>query len=367
MKKTSKRFFVSAMMTMATVCSFAQGLTATLQQSGKMVPYYGADAFKEAYAAASNGAVITLSAGTFNTVDSITKQITIIGNGAIGDNQTYISGRSTKTKDNWNIYMVIKANNVRIEGIRFNSSYPVLIREVNNLKISHCYITTLRATHKHTNTIIDQCYIDNDYSMSNSYNYCLKNSFIGYFNTKNSENNIAYITNCLIYKYSYCHNDGTNVYFSYDSYPIAIYKNCILGQYDYSQGYSGDNKPYWRTVNSNRNCEYYNNVFFYYPYSYNGTSFILVASLKTLELLGVPTGIGNMKSTFAQLFGSGSYYEPGYIKTDLKGDDGKQVGPYGGSGFSMIPSIPRITSSTIDSYTNAEGKINVKIKVENNQ
>ena len=76
----------------------------------------------------------------------------------------------------------------------------------------------------------------------------------------------------------------------------------------------------------------------------------------------------NSKSTWADLFNiTYSYYQSGYIKTELKGDDGKQVGPYGGSGFTMIPSIPRITDSTIDSYTDSSGKIKVKIKVESNQ
>ena len=91
----------------------------------------------------------------------------------------------------------------------------------------------------------------------------------------------------------------------------------------------------------------------------------MVEALKSKELKSIPEG--NMKSTYNNIFGSGRYYESSYIKTTLTGDDGKQVGPYGGSGFSMIPSIPRITESTIDSYTNAEGKINVKIKVENNK
>jgi hypothetical protein len=51
----------------------------------------------------------------------------------------------------------------------------------------------------------------------------------------------------------------------------------------------------------------------------------------------------------------------------FKGDDGTVVGPYGATGFSIVPSIPRIVESTIDSNTNADGKLNVKIKVEVNK
>ena len=75
-----------------------------------------------------------------------------------------------------------------------------------------------------------------------------------------------------------------------------------------------------------------------------------------------------MISTYDALIDTSKYWhEKGYFKTDLVGDDGKQVGMFGGTGFSTNPSIPRIIESTIDSYTDASGKINVKIKVESNQ
>ena len=47
----------------------------------------------------------------------------------------------------------------------------------------------------------------------------------------------------------------------------------------------------------------------------------------------------------------------------MLGDDGTPVGITGGSGFSPYPSIPRITSKQIDSKTDSEGKLNVKITV----
>lgn len=55
----------------------ADGLTATLQQGDKMTAFYGVDAFKQAYEAANDGAVITLSSGKFNDVATIEKSITI--------------------------------------------------------------------------------------------------------------------------------------------------------------------------------------------------------------------------------------------------------------------------------------------------
>ena len=52
------------------------------------------------------------------------------------------------------------------------------------------------------------------------------------------------------------------------------------------------------------------------------------------------------------------------MKVTKLGQDGKPVGINGGTGFSVWPAIPRITSKTIDSSTDAEGKINVKIAVK---
>ena len=50
--------------------------------------------------------------------------------------------------------------------------------------------------------------------------------------------------------------------------------------------------------------------------------------------------------------------------TTTLGDDGKKVGPEGGSGFKLYPAIPRIISKSIDRQTDADGKINVNIQVK---
>lgn len=361
MKKTSKRFFVLAILMVASVCSYAQGLTATLQQGGKMTPYYGVDAFKEAYAAASNGAVITLSAGTFNTVDRITKQITVIGNGAIGNNKTILQQYNHST-EGW-VQLIINANNVTIEGISKKfSDDRIIISGVSNTKIRYCDIAEIKATSTHTNTIIDQCRIAKENALYYGKNYSFKNTIVDYFLINNTSSNMAYFTNCLLRRYRYYNKTSSSTTnYLYDIY--AVFKNCLIGSYYYdytktnetSSNYSGG---HYLVVDAPSSSEFYNNVFFY-------------DSSNNLTLKSIPTGFnctGNIIAIYNDLFNtSNQFYEEGYIKTTLTGDDGKQVGPYGGSGFSMIPSIPRITESTIDSYTNAEGKINVKIKVENNK
>ena len=117
----------------------AQGLTATLQQGGTMTPFYGPDAFVQAYNAAQKGAIITLSAGVFNTVDSIMKEVTIIGNG-YRENKTVIKERNFEAYGKKSISLIIRADNVKLEGLDMKC---VEIRSSNHLTIRHCYIYNL--------------------------------------------------------------------------------------------------------------------------------------------------------------------------------------------------------------------------------
>ena len=71
---------------------------------------------------------------------------------------------------------------------------------------------------------------------------------------------------------------------------------------------------------------------------------------------------GNTKKTRVYVV-SGTQY-PAVLTNPGYGQDGTLRGPQGGTGFSSYPSIPRITSKTIDSNTDADGNLNVKITVK---
>ena len=353
----------------------AQGLTATLQQGSTMTPYYGENAFVHAYKDAQAGAVITLSAGEFNTVDSITKQVTIIGNGCSnhdGTNRTYIRDRYINHggSSQWTS-LIINANNVKIEGVYAPYVY---LRGVSNTRLSHCYISYLYATNPHTGTVIDQCYVSYDYSLTKSVNSTYKNSYIFAFYNGNTSANMAYFSNCLIISWYYYRKCDASTTYSYYR-PYGIYKNCILGQwyYDYSQsGTVWFNNFYTQLQSVNTPSEYYNNVFFIYPYkpvksgSYWTTEFSDEVASK--EMTGLwsesQTVKGNKTSTWNVLMNTSYNGWWNRQKTDIPftGDDGTVVGLYGGLGFRINPSIPQI-----DSNTDANGRLNVKIKVEVNQ
>ena len=348
-----------------TLCANAQGQSATLQQGDNLTAFYGKDAFVQAYGAAKKGAVITLSAGTFTKVDSIMKEISIIGNGYKGE-KTAFSETSGESTDSTQIILI--GDNITLEGLYLGR---VRIRKTNNLKITHCYIKILWGVTSnsnntqfgdiHKNTIVDQCIIGSDVATSGE-NYCIKNSIINGFNRVNkSATTNTCIMNCLCF--------GRLI-------PNAIFKNCLIGLYKASYTDWGAD---W---SSNQEC--YNNVFFGGLVWHNvsqtlqdGTQFYNLYQTIDPEMRWVTpewateesqTFKGNTITSYDAVFGESDNENPllAPIITTIKGDDGKVVGPYGGTGFSENPSIPRIVESNIDSYTDADGKLNVKVKVEVN-
>jgi len=368
--------------------SNAQIQTAILEQDNTLKTFYGENAFKEAYEAAYNGAVITLSTGSFYTVEKIAKSITIIGQGWSGNNQTIIldgnkdNGRSTS---NEGVYysLAIEANNVRLEGLflyrlyvgsSYNSS-----NGISNLQVRNCQILEFYYNWKHYNTTIDQCSITYFYIL-NSENLCIKNSRIMGF--LGSSTSTAYITNCIIPGwYNYDVNDGN---YSFSWQPKAIYKNCILGFLYHN--YSGSGKGWYYSYNVetiyHEGGNHYNNVLYLNPCRYTrptdrSTSFnseyvsagdSICRCTPGLSSSYNSEGRDNISMSYNALFNqSKSWTDSTYIKADIKGDDGKPVGVFGGSGFSLYPNIPRIVESKIDSNTDEEGKLNVKVKVEINK
>ena len=335
MKKTI--LFLVAIL-LCSVKMMAEGLTATLQQGETMTAFYGVNAFVDAYNAAENGAVITLSEGQFNRVQYIEKSITVVGNMAFdgtGYEKTFLSTT------------YIKADNVTFEGINFTGD--VYLTNINNCHIKRCKVDNYLYGYDnttHTNTVIDQCVINVECSIKYSKNYCIKNSTINYFNNCNPSTNIAYISNCFI-----CYFSRANYSYTYYQ-PYAIYKNCVLGMDN--AGISSSSY----VIDLYSPSEFYNNYFYRTTTSSNYTNYYHKHYFSNGCLNN-----GNTSSSSSAY--SSNSYTGNYIIHSFSqiGDDGTPVGITGGSGFSPYPSIPRITSKQIDSKTDSKGKLNVKITV----
>ena len=309
---------------------FADGLTATLQQGDNMQAFFGQDAFKQAYEAAqSSGAIITLSSGIFNPVESIEKSMTIIGYSGFESSKTNIAN------------MKILADNVKIEGIYFSGN--VELGKISNCYIKRCYLNSrLTSTETHINTFIDQCVVKYDYAIGTSVNYVIKNSTLCGFYTNNT--NKAQIINCVIWVW--CSGSG----YSGDSnvkQPYATYMNNVLG------GYNSGDISYTCNVAS----EFYYN---YFAKTYGGTDAYKISYPQDC------VNQGNYSASSEYFFYYNSDYRFPAVENwnDKKGMDGTVVGIKGGSGFASSPDIPRITSSSIDNCTDSQGKINVKISAK---
>ena len=317
-----KILFLLVVLSAMSVNTLADGLTATLQQGDNMQVFYGTDAFKQAYEAAeSDDAIIILSLGTFNSVLSIEKSMTVVGCGAFSSSKTIISGT-----------MKIMADNVKIEGLYFSSS--ISVGAISNCHIKRCYLnTTLNASDTHINTFIDQSVVKSDYAVGTGVNYTIKNSTLESFYTMNTEDNKANITNCVIYYWAK-YDDSTR------KQPHAIYVSNILGGYRKSYDYN---------FTCSTLSEYYYNYF-----------------LQTYCCSFIPSFPDGCKydgneygtsfsSTYFPALNSNNYGKLGV------GIDGTEKGIYGGSGFKKESSIPKIISKTIPTNADEQGKINVTI------
>lgn len=339
----------------------ADGLTATLQQGDKMTPFYGVDAFMNAYADADSGAVITLSAGSFKmTSDSIKKTVKIVGN--LGLSASSVERTILPS-------MTIAANNVIVDGVFFTGN--LVLGNIEGCKILHSWIEgalKYSSTNDwHTNTIVDQCVIKSETAIKQGKNYTIKNSTINEFSALNSSANIAYISNCVIYGFVYSRSSvmshtSSEVNVITPIIPIAVYKNNILGVdiVNYYISYTVPNY-YYNDVYFNSPCEFWYNKFAII--NYLGSSSGKTRSVSYFQI-AYNAGCRNSEndvSSWNSVITSTTY--PSNPTSPGNGQDGTVRGPMGGTGFSLYPNIPRITSSKIDSYTDNDGKLNVTIKV----
>lgn len=304
---------------------FAQGMTATLQSGDDLSVYYGVNAFNDAYTEAKDGDQITLSAGSFKSPEgSISKSVKITGIGAYGE-----SGNTVIEKLN------VSGTDVRIEGVLFTGTLTV--SGSVNLIVTRCWVEKLNASSNYTNALFDQCVHKEIKGMPYAIGFTFKNCTINDFSDENTTSNVGNILNCVIYYHTSWSSSHKKIY--------AIYRNCILG----ADPLSGS-----ATITCGPPSEFYYNV------GFNINNKTASASFNTTA---TSLASNNSEGTYGDLL-NGEKLFPAKPQNAPMGEDGTAVGPYGGTGFSPYPAIPRIISRDIDGKTNDEGKINVKIEVK---
>ena len=306
------------------ISGYAQSSQITTLSSGDDVKiYFGPQSFKEAVAAATDGDVITMSAGIFDSPGDIKKTLTVRGAGMGLENyKPYIS----PTIINGNTYLY---NDFNGEGLRFNSEVT-------------CY-------GKKTVTF-NKCYLNKLYSYSSGITKCtLVQSFVNY-NLNSIYWDLYAINSCLGISN---HNDYFNGVFLncyiwfywYSSYKKAInnstFTNCIVR-----------NKDTTYQLAANESAIYYNCLF----YGVNGGK-----SFDNVMKNGTCYG-GN---TVEKVFKDDSFYELLDTYKTLKGSDGNQIGIYGGNlGFDITPTNPQITRFNVAPKTSVDGKLSIELEVK---
>lgn len=316
------------MLTAMVLTAGAQSMqVATLSHEGTITSYTSADALRQAYEAAVDGDVITLSSGVFNSVN-LEKRITVRGAGMgvkVNDTDPYIE--PTIIKGYFEIVVDgTPENDFKMEGVYCTDRAD--FQGLTNAQFSKCKFTEISYTTGHGGftdvTFINCIFGDGSFCYNASMN------FYGCYFKKDpfNRNSIYTLTNCILYVEEYA-QPGTT----------CVLKNSIVIN-EKHDSWVADSKQAYYTIcvgNLSNNCSLYKSL-----QDNNGTL--------------LPKG--------TQLFKEGTFYQLTDEAKQYLGSDGTEVGIYGGSlPFDPTPTNPQIVKFNVASKTTADGKLSVDIQV----
>jgi len=362
MKKLFLLFVASMLTVMGAKADEPSTLVATLSHGGTLTAYYGREALVNAHTNAKEGDIITLSAGKF-AVTTINKSVTIRGVGMWPEKAT--SNDMTTLDGGFEI--LLKNNNatIALEGLCCNAGVTVRATEKFNKTVTFSKV-------RFSSTAAIQNFKDgypfypvfNNCSIENLEVYgglCQNCRIKGLYNYDGDAP--LTMNNCVL-------EDVTPRFWAAGivlSY--ATFTNCLMignGSFildskmkaDYCVGFSTSkaNENFFANVASSTNRMVSDRDNFFKDSSaltanedeYGDFSGY---TLKNLGEIGVDgTGIWQLSDEAAQIY---------------KGNDGTVVGVWGGAyPFNVTPSNPRIKKCEIVPKTDANGKLNVTIEVE---
>lgn len=339
-----KKKFLLSLLTIFMVanCAFGQNqLVATLAHNGTTTFFYGSSALQAAHDAAENGDAIILSGGYFDA-PVVTKALKIIGagmgrQGDIANDSTVINGRLIIEDFSHPDYILL------FEGLQFNSSFKstgaILNTEFRKCKLDYwgpfggemgngsdfsfvgCRITAFTCSTENVNINFINCMVNNPFPEYNSAVFHFENSIVC-----TPHNRMEWITSGM----KYC-----------------TFNNCILfaANADY-------NKSLPVTVTVTNSIALHNDIFLNISDSSNVTT-EFSGFFKTFQ--GDSTKSDNISYDLFEL--------SDIAKETYRGDDGKEVGIYGGiAPYSISLSVPEITKSNVSKQA-VDGKLSVNIEI----
>lgn len=320
-------------------------LTATLQHNGQMTPFFGDSAFRYANNAAVDGDTIILSRGKFYP-DTIRHSVRVLGVYGCDRHLNYYDKTSFISPSYGGVNVYVFADNVFFEGISFDLCH-LYLTDINNFVLRRCFalLETTYSTQAHTNTLVDQCVLEQEGAIKKGVNYTIKNSAIERFSAMNTINNTATITNCYI-DWFYRNAETT----SFICQPYAIYTNCVLGLDAFTKGapeYQMSGLPEYQFTAPS---EYHYN-YIYRINSYSVSEYFVPSSFapgcaddhnqancdtaSAVRCADHP--YDNTPLCYANFSWGYDFVPP------MTGSDGTPVGITGGTGFSTTPGIPVVS------------------------
>lgn len=332
-----KKFLFSFVAFFCVTISFAQSsLLATLSHEGQISTFYGATALREAHSAATHGDIITLSSGTFVSVN-ITKAITLRGAGMAID--TVHNTLPTVISGNFTINIADSVSQkLTIEGVY--SNHCMCYVNVNNpvfLKSRFKDITYGRSTvtDKIKDAMFVHCRIVGEIRLMRNSSASLINCIVANSSSYDDETSNFEFTNCVVFRYCYT--------------LASSYINCVLitdQNYDFRDYLTGS-------------CSAYNNI------SNNRYSFGNIPNNTNRTVEKIETIFKTYKGESLGKLDSENFELTDAAKAKYLGSDGTQVGIYGGMlPYNATPSNPQITKCKVASKSTADGKLSVDIEVK---
>lgn len=344
-----KLFLSLVALTMATMSYAQSSVLATLSHEGEISTFYGAGALKSAHAAAKHGDVITLSSGSFQAVD-ITKAVTIRGAGMQVDTIAKIYPSVIVGNYFINVADTLEQH-LTMEGVYCDDNTVTVYNKLKNATFIksrfYRFTSVYGATNGYgfmLNLAFIHCKIAEEFNNSNGSNtVSFVNSVImnPVVNSSSYTNNSFEFTNCVI-RWNDCYPSSSSHY--------AIYRNCILTCFPYLK--SSD--CYLSETNLIYNCLGICTSNMFAKFGSQG-----VFLYTTKNLLDV---FKNWAGTYTD---AQSFELKDEAKTKYLGDDGKELGIYGGNlPFTPNPTNPKITKFNVASKSTADGKLSVDIEVK---
>lgn len=308
----------------ATTAKAQSSLLATLNHEGTISTFYGSNALIQAHAAAADGDVITLSSGTFQSVN-ITKAVTLRGAGMVLDAATQTEPTVLANEFSINIPDET-TQRLTIEGIYTNQK--VNIEKLKNAMFLKDRFNIIFAGYRSGQMATDLTFI-----------HCkIAKNYYGANTTYNS----ASFQNCIVSGidgYNYIFNNciiglGGNHYLCYTS----EYKNCVI---KYPQSSSNSTTMYNNLYTGSHSLDI--------P---NKTNVRVDEDSEVIKNILVYSDDNDFKLTEE-------------AKALIKGTDGTEVGIYGGNlPFDPTPTNPQISKFNVAAKTTADGKLSVDIEVK---